>query len=283
MLLANWARLVKFSHTIFALPFALAMLVVVSRTYPISLVQVGLLMVCLVAARTAAMAFNRILDRRIDALNPRTAQRELPSGKVSLASAYSLLLVASIAFLLGSWGLGVHCLVLAPPVLGVLFFYSWTKRFTSGAHLVLGLALALAPGGVWYALTAEFAWLPVWMMLGVLLWVAGFDIIYSCQDAEFDRHQKLYSIPARLGVPAALKLAALLHIISALCFLWFWSAANLGSAALLGTAVFIAIVLSQHRLVRADDLSRVNEAFFTRNGFASVIYLIGAVIDRLLS
>lgn len=282
MLLANWARLVKFSHTIFALPFALAMALIVSRTHPISLLQVGLLLVCLVSARTAAMAFNRIMDRGIDALNPRTAQRELPSGKISLASASALLLSAALIFLLGAWGLGLHCLVLAPPVLAVLLFYSWTKRFTSASHLVLGVALALAPGGVWYAITAEFAWLPVWMMLGVLLWVAGFDIIYSCQDAEFDRRQKLYSIPSRLGVPVALKLARLLHLLSALCFLWFWSAASLGSAALLGTGIFIAIVLSQHRLVRAGDLSRVNEAFFTRNGFASVIYLIGAAIDRLL-
>jgi 4-hydroxybenzoate polyprenyltransferase len=191
----NISNVVAFPHTIFALPFALAMAVVVARSYPVSLRQIVFIVLALVTARTAAMGFNRILDRRIDALNTRTKGREIPAGVMSVSSVAALVVMSALVFFHSSYCLGWHCLLLSPVVLGWLLFYSYTKRFTSGAHFVLGVALALAPGGVWFALTGIYSWQPVWMMVGVLCWVAGFDIMYSCQDLIFDRQQGLHSVP----------------------------------------------------------------------------------------
>jgi 4-hydroxybenzoate polyprenyltransferase len=207
--------------------------------------------------------------------------REIPAGKVSLRSAWTLCCIASALFFLAAWGLGVHCLVLSPTVLGVLFLYSWAKRFTSYSHVILGLSLAMAPGGVWYALTAELAWLPVWMMLGVLFWVAGFDVLYSCQDIEFDRDNALRSIPAKLGISGALSVARGFHLASILCLGLFGYFAGLGVFFVVGLLLFTALLMSQHRLVSAHDLSRINAAFFTRNGAASILFLVTILIDRL--
>jgi 4-hydroxybenzoate polyprenyltransferase len=264
------------------MPFALAMAVVVSGSIEITRDQVLWILVCLISARTGAMAFNRLLDREIDAINPRTKERELPSGRVSIKSVLLLLLFSYGIFIFGSAMLGRHTLLLAVPVLIVLSFYSWTKRFTSYSHLVLGLALALAPGGVWYALVGTVDWLPVWLMLGVLFWVAGFDIIYSCQDEQFDRQQGLRSIPARFGVGRALVLALIAHIISVIFLFSFGVMAGLGSFYYAAVVIFAVIVFSQHKLVSPRDLSKVNEAFFVRNGLASFLYLLGVVLDRFV-
>lgn len=229
------------------------------------------------------MGFNRLMDADIDAKNPRTQSREIPAGKLSKLNVKILVFISSLIFLAGSYGLGLHCLILAPLVLGVLLFYSWTKRFTSVSHLVLGLCLALAPGGVWYALTAEFRWLPVIMMAGVLFWVAGFDIIYSCQDEEFDRKEKLFSLPAKIGIGNSLLVARVLHCIATVFLVAFGYCAELGTAYYIGVTIFSLFLLSQHRLVSAEDLSRVDAAFFTRNGLASVVYLLSAAADRWIS
>lgn len=276
-----WGRLVKFSHTIFALPFALSMLVYVAATTSVSALQLAAILLALVAARTAAMSFNRLIDRDIDALNPRTKGREIPSGLVSVRSAWQLCFASVALFLLAAAVLGTHCLVLTPVVLAVLLGYSFAKRFTSFSHLILGLALALAPGGVWYALTAQVALLPIWMMLGIVCWVAGFDILYSCQDSSFDRQHALRSIPALLGNEAAFFISRFMHIAAMGFFGIFGYAAGLGAFYWTGLALFALLLLSQHRLVSPGNLARIDAAFFTRNGAASVVYFFAMLADVL--
>ncbi len=280
--IVKWGSLVKFSHTIFAMPFALSMLVFIWARVSVSFAQVFWILVCLISARTGAMALNRLLDRRIDGLNPRTQSRELPAGKVSVVSVVFLLSVSYGAFILGAGMLGPHTLLLAPLVLFILSLYSWTKRFTQFSHFVLGLSLSLAPGGVWYALVGTVDWLPIWLMLGVLFWVAGFDIIYSCQDHKFDQGHGLFSVPAKLGVANSLLIARLVHIIAIIFMAVFGYFAGAGVIFFVGWILFSALVLSQHSLVSADDLSRVNEAFFTRNGLGSFIFFIGSLFDQIL-
>lgn len=272
------AELVKFSHTVFAFPFALAMLVVVSRTYSISLTQYIFIAAALVTARTAAMAFNRIIDAKIDALNPRTKNREIPSGELSVKSAWFLVAATCALFLIFSALLGMHCLLLAPLVLGFLFFYSWTKRFTKYSHLVLGLALSLAPGGVWYALTAKLALFPLTLMAAVLFWVGGFDILYSCQDSEFDRSVGLHSIPSEMGVARAFNLAKIFHFVAVVLLVFFGLQADLGVFYYLGIALFAYLLFSQYLIISPKDLTRIDAAFFTRNGLASLIFLVAVLL-----
>ena len=274
---------VKFSHTIFALPFALSMAAVVARKFPVSALQITWILVALVAARTAAMSFNRIVDREIDRKNPRTINREIPSGKVSVKGAYALFLLSVGIFHLAAFGLGLHCLVLAPLVMFFLCFYSWTKRFTVLSHLVLGIALALAPGGVWYSLTGVIAWTPIYMMLAVAFWVAGFDIIYSCQDSSFDKENLLFSIPSHFGIEKALLIAQISHLICSLFLFLFGVVSQMNLLYFLGCVVFSIILASQHFLLSEKDLSKVNEAFFSRNGMASVVFLLFVFLDGLMS
>lgn len=278
----TWGSVVKFSHTVFALPFALAMLVVASRTTPVTIVQLVWILLALASARTAAMAFNRLVDRHIDAKNPRTQKRELPAGVVSVQSVWTLFALSCALFFAAAAMLGTHCLVLAPLVLALLCFYSWTKRFTRCSHFVLGAALACAPGGAWYAVTARFDGLPLILMVAVLLWVSGFDILYSCQDVDFDRQEKLFSVPAALGIKRALLLARLLHLVSVVLLIWFGAAAGLGVAYYIGLLVFALVLGSQHLIVSPTSLERLDVAFFARNGAASVIFFLGVMLDRLL-
>lgn len=277
----SYASLVKVSHSVFAMPFALTMLVVVSKFTPVSWAQVGLLILCVVFARTAAMAFNRFIDAEIDARNPRTASREIPRGIISRREGLLLTLVSSVAFLAATYGLGTHCLVLAPAVLAVLLGYSLMKRFTAACHFVLGLALACAPGGVWYALTATWAWQPLVLMAAVLFWVAGFDILYACQDLEFDRENNLYSIPARLGRKGAKGLAALLHTLSVGSLIWFGSLFALGFWYWIGVAVFGLFLASQHSTVHRHGFGAIDQVFLTRNGVASVVLFMFVALDVL--
>ncbi|MBX7139182.1 MAG: putative 4-hydroxybenzoate polyprenyltransferase [Oligoflexia bacterium] len=279
----SWGRLIKFSHSIFALPFALSMLIILSRAHPITALQLIWILVAVISARTAAMGFNRLHDREIDAQNPRTAARELPSGQISVTSVVVMVILSSLTFLISSAALGLHCLVLAPGVLALLFAYSHMKRLSWGSHLVLGVALSFAPGGVWYAMTGKLSWLPVPLMAGVALWVAGFDIIYACQDLEFDRSQRLHSVPARFGVRAALQMSLAVHIVALLSFALFGILLSCGTAYWLGLSLFGAVMLDQHRKVSAHDLTKADGVFFTRNGAASLIFLAGTLLDRLLS
>jgi len=277
--LATWGSFVKFSHSVFALPFALIMVVLVARDQTVTVLQVALLIVCVVAARTAAMAFNRYVDADIDAKNPRTEKREIPAGVVSKSSALRLILISSGAFLLGAAGLGSHCLVLAPPVLVVLLGYSLVKRFSAVCHVILGIALALAPGGVWYALTGQWSWKPVPLMATVVFWVAGFDILYSCQDAEFDRGEGLFSIPSRVGVGPALAIACALHVLSFSALVLNGMLFRVGPLYWAGVFVFAALLINQHRTVLARGIGCIDQVFFTRNGAASILLFVFVLVD----
>lgn len=279
---ALWGSFVRFSHTIFALPFALIMMVVVSRAYPLSWIQVTWLVIAVVAARTAAMSFNRLVDASIDAANPRTTGRELPSRRISSFEAWGLTVGSALVFAAAAAALGMHCLIMVPPVLMVLLGYSLLKRFTSMCHFVLGLALALAPGGVWYAMTATWAWEPLWLMGAVLTWVAGFDILYSCQDLEFDREQGLFSVPRYLGFHRARLLAAALHLVTVTLLVEFGVVFELHGAYALGVGVFAALLFNQHLLVARRGITCIDQVFLSRNGAASLLLFAFVVLDRLV-
>ncbi len=276
----SWASLVKFSHSVFALPFAAIMLVVVSRGGAVLSWRMGfLLLACIVSARTAAMGFNRIVDRRIDGQNPRTAGREIPAGMVSVLEAAALTAVSGALFIAFAGLIGRHCLVLAGPVLLLLLGYSLLKRYTAACHFALGLALACAPGGVWYAVTGELSPAPLPLMGAVLAWVAGFDILYSCQDSEFDRSLGLRSIPARFGLGTARLLSALLHVAAVALLVIFGRQFSLGCAYWGGLALFALLLASQHVAVQRRGIACIDQVFFTRNGLASVLLCVAVVAD----
>jgi len=279
---ALWGNLVRFSHSVFAIPFAVIMLFAVMRTYSVTSDQLLLLALCVVSARFAAMAFNRVVDSHIDARNERTKSREIPTGKISIQEGWMLVVVAASVFVAASYGLGEHCGVLSFPVLGVLFGYSFFKRFSSLCHLVLGAALACAPGGVWYALTATWSWQPVSLMISVALWVAGFDILYACQDAEFDRMSGLKSIPSIFGNSAARLISALFHLGSIAFLAHFGMAFEFGWWFWCGVIVFAALIGSQHLAVLQRGFGAIDQIFFVRNGVASVVLMGFVAIDQIL-
>ncbi len=278
-------EMIRFSHTIFAFPFALMAVVLASRmagTLP-SAGQLVWICLALVGARTGAMACNRLIDARIDAANPRTADRHLPSGRVSSREAMLLAVAGFALLLIAAWRLNPLCLTLAPVAIGLLLFYSYSKRFTALSHLVLGLCLAAAPVGAWIALRGSFEWPPLILGLAVLCWVAGFDIFYSLQDEEFDRSQGLHSIPARLGAKRAIALAKLLHGLMIMLLAFLAVTAPLGNLYLGGVLLVAGLLVYEHRLVRADDLSRLNTAFFTMNGYVSLCMFGFTLVDVALS
>jgi len=281
MAVSRYLSLVKFSHSIFALPFALQGAWMASGGIP-AYETLGWIVLCAVAARTAAMAFNRLVDRHIDAANPRTSAREIPTGVVTVAGAVTLIVVSSGVFLLGAGMLNALCLKIAPVVLLVLFTYSYFKRFSAAAHFVLGLALAIAPLGAWLAvrgsLDGEYA--PVlYLALGVLTWVAGFDLIYASQDADYDRRVGLHSIPSRIGVRAALVISIVLHVLAVACFAAQGWTGGLGWPFWVALAVAAALLVWEHSIVSPEDLSRVNVAFFTLNGWVGVGLFLGVAAD----
>jgi 4-hydroxybenzoate polyprenyltransferase len=281
---ADYFSLVRFSHSVFALPFALCGAWLAAGGVP-ALRTLALVVLCAVAARTAAMAFNRLADARIDARNPRTAQREIPAGRVGSGAASALVLGSAALFVAGAWLLNPLAGCLALPVLGVLLGYSLMKRVHWSAHLVLGLALALAPLGAWIAVRGviDSSVAPVlWLSAAVLTWVAGFDLIYACQDAQFDRESGLHSIPARFGVARALSLSAWLHAGTVLALVQVGRSAGLSFVWWLALALAGLLLLWEHRIVRPDDLSRVNMAFFTLNGWLGFLLFAGLVLDRWL-
>lgn len=274
------SRLVVLPHSVFALPFALVAAIIAHARGPLvdnghSIgVTIVLIILAVVCARTAAMAFNRVVDADIDLQNPRTALREIPAGKVSRSEGAAVVALASVGFIVCSWALGPHCLLLAPFVLLWLLGYSLSKRFTPYAHFVLGLSLALAPGGAWWVLRPSIEAVPLLLMTGVLLWVAGFDIIYSCQDVAADRRQGIFSVPALLGIDRALRVARWVHVAAFFAFLAVAGAPELGARYVIGLSVLAVLLYRQHRLVTAFDLSRVDQAFFTTNGIISVYFLL---------
>jgi 4-hydroxybenzoate polyprenyltransferase len=280
----HYLSLVKFSHTIFAMPFAMVGFFMALRHTGAALnwQLLALVVLCMVFARSAAMAFNRWLDRDIDAANPRTAVREIPAGVISAQSALWFVIVNCLLFVACTWFINPICFALSPVALGVVLGYSYTKRFTWLCHFVLGLGLSLAPVGAYLALTGRFDWAPVLLGAVVLTWVAGFDIIYALQDENFDRSQQLYSVPVWLGTVRALRLSEVLHLGSALLLaLVVLKMGDFGGLAYLGLGMFVALLIYQHTLVKPNDLRRVNLAFFTTNGIGSLIFGVLAVIDLL--
>lgn len=296
----NYLSLIKFSHTIFAMPFAmigffLGLVSMHASTAggPGNLftnnagwslgIRFLLVILCMVFARSAAMAFNRYLDRQFDARNPRTSIREIPAGILKADSVLFFTLINCLLFIACTFFINRVCFLLSPVALLVVLGYSYTKRFTPLCHLVLGLGLSLAPIGAYLAVTGAFALLPVFFSLAVIFWVSGFDIIYALQDEEFDRSQDLYSIPAWLGKKKALHFSSALHVLSAACVVAAGLYGQFGWLYWLGVAVFVGMLIYQHTVVKPDDLRRVNLAFMTANGVASVVFAVFVIADLFLS
>lgn len=297
--LTHYLSLIKFSHTIFAMPFALTgfcMGVAATSTgnpdtpgwenftsyltshYPIFFYVI----LCMVFARSAAMAFNRYLDREFDARNPRTAIREIPRGVISPASALRFTIFNALLFMLASGLINTTCLLLSPIALLVILGYSYTKRFTPLCHIVLGIGLALAPVGAFIAVTESVEPAILFLSVAVVCWVSGFDIIYALQDEQFDQSQGLRSIPAALGATNALRTSQILHLLTAICILLAGYAFGFQWLYFAGAFFFIVLLIAQHRLVKPGDLSKVNIAFMTTNGIASILFSITAILDMLI-
>jgi 4-hydroxybenzoate polyprenyltransferase len=267
-------EMIKFEHTLFALPFAFLGAVLAANGLP-TVIQIVWITVAMVGARSAAMTFNRLIDRRFDARNPRTAGREIPSGKLSVRFAWMFFVVSVVVFLVASYELNWLAFLLSPVALASVLLYSYTKRFTAWSHLFLGWALAISPAAAWIAVRGEIdSAVPVLLSLMVMMWTAGFDVLYACQDAEFDRRAGLYSIPAKFGIGNALWIARLFHLQAFFVLVLLFIEAGLGLVALAGVLLVGTLLVYQHTLVKANDLSRLNAAFFTTNAFVSVILLL---------
>jgi 4-hydroxybenzoate polyprenyltransferase len=283
--LIAYANLVKLPHTVFALPFALVGVVLASYRRPLHLADIGWVVLAFTAARFAAMAFNRIVDREIDTRNPRTAMRELPRGVLGVRETWVAVTIASAVFIYSAGRLNSLCLILSPVALAWIFFYSYTKRFTRWSHLALGWSLAIAPVGGYLAVVGGWS-RPWWMLLalafGVATWVAGFDIFYSLQDVRFDREQQLQSIPAALGEMRAIRVARLLHVASIAALAMVGLGVNAGGWYWVGVALAAALLLYEHSLVTAEDLSKLDAAFFTMNGMISIAFFFFVLLDRLM-
>ena len=290
----NYLSLVKFSHTLFALPFAMigfflgifgqkTVHEVKSPGTPVLLFRFFLVLICMVTARRAAMAFNRYLDRRFDARNPRTAIREIPRGIIAPSSALRFVIVCCLLFMVSCWFINPLCFYLSPVALFVILFYSYTKRFTALCHLVLGIGLSLAPIGAFLAVTGRFEMLPLMFSGAVICWVSGFDIIYALQDEDFDKSENLYSIPTVVGKKQSLRISGFLHVLCAIFVIlagitggfgvWYWA----------GMLIFAGMLIYQHTLVKPNDLSRVNLAFMTANGIASVVFALFVIADMFIT
>ncbi len=302
----NYLSLIKFSHTVFAMPFALiGFALAVKNDTPLNLLlqnpfefhvngQViyglnpplkfylkifALILVCMVTARSAAMAFNRYLDRNFDAQNPRTAIREIPRGIISSQHALKFVIINCVIFILATYFINPLCFYFSHVALLVILFYSYTKRFTALCHLVLGLGLSLAPIGAYLAVTGSFSWLPLLFSFAVIFWVSGFDIIYALQDEDFDKAHQLHSIPSALGKKKALKISVLLHVLSALCVIFAGWYGTFGLLYWIGAMVFTGILIYQHSLVKPNDLSKVTLGFMTANGIASLVFALFVISD----
>jgi 4-hydroxybenzoate polyprenyltransferase len=281
---ATYASFVKLPHTVFALPFALVGVTLASYRYPVTLRIVGWTVLAFTCARFAAMGFNRIVDREYDARNPRTQMRELPRGAMSVREAWVSVMFASLLFIYAAWKLNPLCLALSPVALCWIFFYSFTKRFTRYAHLVLGLGLSIAPVGGFLAVAG--AWSPRWWMLcalalAVATWVGGFDILYALPDIDFDRAHNLYSIPAALGVGGAMTVARILHVTTIVMLVVTGIGAGSMAIYYAGVVFAAAVLMYEHTLIRGGNLSRLNAAFFTLNGVMSIVFMLFVVGERL--
>jgi 4-hydroxybenzoate polyprenyltransferase len=284
LFIKKYLSLIKFSHSIFALPFAVIgfSLAIYSGKSLFNLQKFVLVILCMIFARSAAMAFNRFIDRSFDAKNPRTIIREIPSGAISPKAALTLVIICCMAFVMCTYLINKLCFYLSPIALLVILGYSYTKRFTSLCHLILGLGLALAPIGAYIAITESFDFLPILVSVIVLLWVSGFDIIYALQDDDFDKSQNLKSIPVYLGRKNALRLSEVFHALAACIVIGIYFVGGFGWLYILGAVIFITLLFYQHALVKPNDLSKVTLAFGTTNGMASVAFCICVCADIFL-
>lgn len=282
--LKNYLSLIKFSHTVFALPFAFIgfTLAVAYFHYSFQWDLLLKILLCMVFARSAAMSFNRYLDRKYDALNPRTAMREVPAGIISPTQTLTYTIVNSVLFVATTLFINMLCFYLSFVALFVILFYSYTKRITALCHLVLGLGLSLSPIGAFLAITNEFNILPIFFSLSVLTWVSGFDIIYALQDETFDRAQKLHSIPAALGTKGALAVSVVLHVFSASFIIAAGVYGHFNWIYWIGAVFYIALLTYQHLLVKPNDLSKVNMAFANTNGIASVVFAVFTILSLII-
>lgn len=284
--LSRYVNFVKLPHTVFALPFALVGVVLASRLAPVTASLLGWVVLAFTAARFAAMGFNRIADRHIDARNPRTAMRELPSGSMSVTEATTSVVLASAVFILAAWRINPLCLALSPLALFWVLFYSYTKRFTRWAHLVMGLGLGIAPAGGYLAVTGHWSdpwWLLPALAVAVMSWAGGFDIFYALQDTEFDRQQGLHSVPARMGVRRALMIARGLHVLTVVALAAAGLAVHAGLVYFAGVVVAAGLLAWEHSLVSVDDQSRLDAAFFNMNGILSVTFFLFVLAERVFT
>jgi len=278
----RYLSLIKFEHTIFALPFALISLLVASEGRPSPSV-LGWVLVAMVGARSAAMAFNRLVDRKIDGANPRTADRHLPAGEISVTGATVFVILSAALLVVAAWRLNPLCLVLSPVALAVVLGYSYMKRFSPLAHVVLGLGLGIAPVGAWLAVTGTFAGFPLWLAAAVLFWVAGFDTIYGCQDADFDRQVGLHSLASRFGVERALTISRIFHVLAIACMAAAFRRTDVLGMPALGAVVMMAGLLAwEQSIVAGGDLRRIDKAFFEINSWVGMVLLAGVLIDIYL-
>ncbi len=270
-------EMIKFEHSVFALPFVLTGALLAARatahSWP-ALRQILWIIVAMIGARSAAMTVNRIADLRYDRENPRTASRALATGALSVSFAWGFTIVAAGLLVIAAWQLNPLALKLSPAALAVLFFYSYTKRFTSWSHLVLGFCLGISPAAAWIAITGTLDWRMLILCAAVTLWVGGFDVLYGCQDVEFDRRAGLHSIPKRFGIARALLMARGMHVVMVMLLAWLAASFALPWPAWAGIAVVAALLAYEHSLVKPDDLSRMNAAFFAVNGYISLLFLL---------
>lgn len=280
----HYLSLVKFSHTVFALPFAITgfFLGIEATEQTPDWTLFLKVVLCMVFARSAAMGFNRFIDRRFDEKNARTAIREIPSGIISPGAALSFVITMSVLFIATTWLINPLCFFLSPVALSVILGYSLTKRFTWLCHFILGIGLSLAPIGAYLAVTGEFSWLPLCFSFAVFFWTAGFDIIYALQDEDFDRSERLFSVPVWLGKRKALNLSSVIHSFTALFIIVAGISGGFGLFFWIGAGAFLALLVYQHSIVKPDDLSRVNLAFGTTNGVASVIFAVFFLLEHFL-
>ncbi|MEA3429259.1 MAG: UbiA-like polyprenyltransferase [Thermodesulfobacteriota bacterium] len=276
-----YGKTIKFSHTIFALPFALSAIVLAYRHHSITLMHLFWILIAMVGARSSAMGFNRIADAGFDAKNPRTSKRAIPSGRLSLTSAKIFVILFSAVFIFAAAMLGKACLYLSFPVLALLFSYSYTKRFTWFSHFYLGFVISLAPLGAWIAITNTFSLPVLFLSLALLTYISGFDILYACQDTGFDTKEGLFSIPARLGIQKALLISSISHVFSFLFLFLIFIAFDMKIIYLITILIIGLLLIIEHKLVKPSDLSNVNIAFFHVNSAISIILFVGILADEL--
>lgn len=278
----TYGRMIKFSHTVFALPFAFSAVILAQRQHQMIISDIFWILLAMIGARSSAMGFNRIADAKFDTKNPRTSKRDIPSGKLSLSSAIVFVILFSGLFIFSSAMLGKLCFYLSFPTLVVLFSYSYTKRFTWLSHIYLGFAISLAPAGAWIALAKSFSWSVLILSFALMTYIAGFDILYACQDIEFDKDEGLFSIPAHFGVKKALIIASIIHLASFGFFFLIYIVFDMNLMYFLAVVIIGILLIIEHRLVKPDDLSNINFAFFHVNSLISMTLFLGVLADELV-